>query len=99
MNQQLITFHELFDLVDDEGIYLCEDLHTSYMKEYGGSYKGETFIEYSKNLIDFLHAQYSETDRLVNNVYSEKIKFITYCDSMIFIEKKKKTTKSIYACV
>ena len=85
--------------MDDEGIYLCEDLHTSYMKEYGGSYKGETFIEYSKNLIDFLHAQYSETDRLVNNVYSEKIKFITYCDSMIFIEKKKKTTKSIYACV
>lgn len=99
MKQQITAFEELFDLVGDEGIYLCEDLHTSYMKEYGGEYQGKTFIEYSKNLIDFLHAQYSETDDLTRNKYSDEIKFITYCDSMIFIEKKKKTTKSICVCV
>jgi hypothetical protein len=32
MNQQIVAFEELFDLVDDYGIYLCEDCHTSYMK-------------------------------------------------------------------
>lgn len=95
MNQQIVTFEELFDLVDDNGIYLCEDLHTSYMELYGGEYKGNTFIEYSKNLIDYLHAQYSETEKLVRNKYSDNIKYITYCDSMIFIEKKEKTTRSI----
>lgn len=95
MNQQIISFEELFDLVSDSGMYLCEDLHTSYMKFYGGEYKGDTFIEYSKNLIDYLHAQYSETDKLIRNKYSDRIKYITYCDSMIFIEKKERTTRSI----
>lgn len=99
MSQQIVTFEELYDIVDDNGIYLCEDLHTSYMENYGGKYKGKTFIEYSKNLIDYLHAQYSETDELVNNKYSDTIKFITYCDSMIIIEKKERTTKSISVCV
>ncbi len=99
MKQQIISFEELFDLVDDDGIYLCEDLHTSYMEQYGGGYKKETFIEYSKNLIDFLHAQYSETDDLVRNKYSDRIKSVTYYDSMVFIEKKRKTTKSISVCV
>ena len=95
MNQQIVSFEELFDLVDENGIYLCEDLHTSYMERYGGEYQGDTFIEYSKNLIDYLHAQYSETNKLQRNQYSDSIKYITYCDSMIFIEKKKNTAKSI----
>lgn len=95
MNQQITTFEELFDLVSDDGIYLCEDLHTSYMEAYGGEYKGDTFIEYSKNLIDYLHAQYSESKEFLPNKYSEQIKAVTYYDSMIFIEKKKDTTKSI----
>lgn len=95
MNQQIVTFEELFDCVADDGIYLCEDLHTSYWSSYGGGYRGETFVEYSKNLIDYLHAQYSQTDELVKNVYSDTIKFITYCDSMIFIEKKPKTATSV----
>lgn len=99
MDQQIITFEELFDLVDEEGIYLCEDTHTSYMQSYGGKYCGNTFIEYTKNIIDYLHAQYSETDELVRNKYSDEIKYITYCDSMVFIEKKRKTTKSISVCV
>lgn len=65
------------------------------MKQFGGRYKGDTFIEYSKNLIDYLHAQYSETETLISNKYSEEIKSITYYDSMVFIEKNKKTTKSV----
>ena len=95
MDQQIITFEELFDLVSEDGIYLCEDLHTSYMEAYGGKYKGDTFIEYSKNLIDYLHAQYSESKELVPNKYSEQIKAVTYYDSMLFIEKRKATAKSI----
>ncbi|MCI8464438.1 MAG: class I SAM-dependent methyltransferase [Lachnospiraceae bacterium] len=99
MKQQIISFEELFDLVDENGIYLCEDLHTSYMESYGGGYRGDSFIEYSKNFIDFINAQYSETEELVRNQYSDQIKFISYCDSMVFIEKKPKTTKSISVCV
>lgn len=95
MNQQIVSFEELFDMVDENGIYLCEDCHTSYMEEYGGAYKGETFIEYTKDLIDKMHAQYSKSDKLEKNNYSQQIKSITYYDSMVFIEKKEATTKAI----
>ena len=99
MNQQIVSFEELFDLVADDGIYLCEDLHTSYMGYYGGGYKADTYIEYSKNLIDYLHFQYWEKENSEENAYADRIKFITYCDSMVFIEKKSRTTKSICVCV
>lgn len=95
MKQQIVTMEELFDLVDDDGIYLCEDLHTSYMKEYGGRYKGDSFIEYSKNLIDVLHLQYMEDGLMEWTTYAGKIKSISYYDSMIFIEKMKRATKSM----
>ena len=57
MKQQIATFEELFPHVASDGVYLCEDLHTSYWKEYGGGYREpETFIEYAKNFIDYMHA-------------------------------------------
>src|SRR2546425_5089317 len=52
MAQQISTFEELFKFVDANGIYLCEDVHTSYWREYGGGYKRKgSFVEYSKNFI------------------------------------------------
>lgn len=44
---------------------------------YGGKYKGtDTFIEYFKNLIDYIHAENSETNKLQMNHWSEEIKAI-----------------------
>lgn len=91
MQQQIITFEELFDMVSEGGVYLCEDLHTSYWNQYGGGYRKNSFIEYSKNWIDYIHAPYAETEDLKPNKYTETIKSITYYDSMVFIEKKKRT--------
>lgn len=49
MNQQIVSFKELYDHIKDDGLYVCEDLHTSYWKNYGGGYKKEkSFIEFSK---------------------------------------------------
>ena len=94
MEQQIVAFEELFDAVNEDGIYLCEDCHTSYMKEYGGAYKGETFVEYSKGLIDYLHAQYSETEELGRNKYSEQIKAITYYGGVYSLRKGKRQVKA-----
>ncbi len=88
--QQINTFEELFDTVTDDGIYLCEDVHTSYMKEFMDN-GTNTFIEYSKNLIDEMHHQYS--DKKYNEVVNQ-IKSINYYDSMVFFEKRKKVTYS-----
>src|SRR5690606_20965417 len=46
MNQQIVSFEELYGHIKEDGIYMCEDLHTSYWKEYGGGYKNpNSFIE------------------------------------------------------
>lgn len=36
MIEQIVTFEELYSHIKDDGIYLAEDLHTSYWTEFGG---------------------------------------------------------------
>ncbi|NET10324.1 MAG: hypothetical protein F6K16_37620 [Symploca sp. SIO2B6] len=73
MNQQIITFEEMFSHISDNGVYICEDLHTSYWQEFGGGYKNPaSYIEYSKNLIDYLNAWHSkEKDKFSVNDFSK----------------------------
>lgn len=92
MEQQIISFEELFPHVKDNGVYLCEDLHTSYWLDFGGGYKRKgTFIEYSKNLIDYLHAYHSEQKALTVNDFTKSVNSIHYYDSIIVIEKEKRS--------
>lgn len=88
MIQQIITYEEMFSHIKDNGVYLCEDLHTSYWKEYDGKYKDKnTFIEYSKNFIDYIHSWYSDD---IGEKYETKNIFgIHYYDSILVLEKRK----------
>lgn len=89
MRQQIVSFEELFPIVDKDGVYLCEDLHTSYWLEYGGGHKRKgTFIEYSKNFIDLLNAYHSKQRSLKVNYFTKSVNSIHYYDSIIVIEKK-----------
>jgi hypothetical protein len=92
MKQQIISYEELFDAIKADGVYLCEDLHTSYSSCYGGGYKRRsTFIEYSKNFIDYLNAYHSRQKRaLPVNSFTQSVDSIHYYDSVIVIEKKKR---------
>jgi len=92
MTQQIVTFEELFGHIKETGIYLCEDTHTSYQIMYGGGYKRRgTFIEYSKNLIDFLNAFYSEQSSLKVNNFTISVKAIHFYDSIVIIEKEQRS--------
>lgn len=92
MKQQIVTFEELFSHVKEDGIYLCEDLHTSYWNNYGGGYKKKnTFIEYSKNFIDYIHAWHSKEKALQVNDFTKSVYGLHYYDSILVIEKQKIT--------
>lgn len=60
MNQQIVTFREMFPHIKDGGLYMCEDCHTSYWDEPrwpgGGVEVPGTFIEFTKKLIDEINA-------------------------------------------
>lgn len=90
MEQQINTFEVLFDHIDSEGIYLCEDLHTSYRKKFGGGYrKRGSFIEYSKNFIDYLNAWHSkQPEKLGVSNFTKSTYALHYYDSVLVIEKQ-----------
>lgn len=91
MEQQIVTYKVMFDHIKDNGVYLCEDLHTSYWLKFGGGYKRRgTFIEYSKNFIDYLNAHHSEQKGLKVNSFTDSVDSIHYYDSILVLEKKKK---------
>jgi hypothetical protein len=89
MDQQIVTFEELFDHIKDDGIYLCEDLHTSYWIKFGGGHKrAGTFIEYSKNFIDLLNAHHSEQSALAVDDFTRKAFSVHFYDSVLVILKR-----------
>lgn len=95
MKQQITTYEQVIDHVADNGVYLCEDLHTSYWKNFGGGYmKNNTFIEYSKKFIDMLnyyHIKNPDNTLKENKKKYQKfrnnIKSVHYYDSIIVLEK------------
>lgn len=89
MRQQIVSFEELYEHIKDDGLYLCEDLHTSYWKNYGGGYKNpNSFIEYTKNFIDSVNAWHSKDDKLKVNQLTKSTYALHYYDSVLIMEKK-----------
>eukprot|EP00760_Papus_ankaliazontas_P027053 PhM_4_TR3124/c0_g1_i1/m.69640 len=61
MNQQIVSFTELWSALADGGIYIVEDLNTSYKTHYGGSRrphdtKDPTMVKFLQEKMDQLHA-------------------------------------------
>jgi hypothetical protein len=90
MRQQIATFEALFLHVHANGVYLCEDLHTSYWPDWGGGYRRRnTFIEYSKRLLDDIHAWHSVQPRKFRVTdYTRSIHGLHFYDSVLVIEKR-----------
>lgn len=90
MDQLRISFEELYDMVDENGVYLAEDLHTCYWPSYDGGYKRKgSFIEYCKNLIDQLNAWHSNQKALQVTEFTKTTHSIHFYDSIVVFEKRK----------
>lgn len=90
MLQQIATFEELYPRLRSDGVYLCEDTHTSYMPVFGGGYRQpQTFIESAKLLVDRLHAFHSpDCSQLAPDDFTRTTDSMHFYDSVLVIEKR-----------
>ncbi|HEV3239083.1 MAG TPA: class I SAM-dependent methyltransferase [Casimicrobiaceae bacterium] len=90
MVQQRTTMEELFPKIDAHGVYICEDLHTSYWREFGGGHLDpRSFVEFSKNYIDRLSAWHSQDLQALSvSEFTRTAHSMHYYDSMLVIEKR-----------
>jgi len=96
-----------YEKLNGGGLYLVEDLHTSYMKGFGGGLRKKgSSVEYFKNLIDSLNINYAKKRPLFPSKEFEElkelnkhIKRISFYDSICTIEKYNSVLKeSFSAC-
>jgi len=97
VSHQNLTFNHLFPYLNSGGVYLIEDLHTSYWKDWEGTSdlkcQSKTMIEESKKWIDILNLEH--INALINPMATDKdwlrlhseIGGLIFYNSMVFVEK------------
>jgi hypothetical protein len=90
MGQQIATFEEIFPRMSADGVYVAEDLHTSYWTEFGGGYRREgTFIEYAKALVDRLNAWHTQSpEQFAVDDFTRQAASMHFYTSMLVVERK-----------
>ena len=85
--QQIITTEALVDSIKDGGLIVIEDTHTSYMEKFGP--KKYSFIEYTKNMIDFINQRFS---RFKNSESEDRVWGIRIFESIVAFNINKKAS-------
>lgn len=85
---QRASFDVLYPLLADGGLYVVEDLHTSYWDEFEGGYDSPgSFISRIKTLIDDMHHWYHDRGQ-VEPAGRDSVAALHIHDSMVVIEKR-----------
>ena len=97
-NQQISSFNFLYEDLKPNGVYLVEDTHTSYVKEFQDREDNLTFTEYAKILSDELNDWYrvmnyksykKKVDQVDVSYWARNIYKISFYNSIIAIEKRR----------
>ncbi|MBV9995234.1 MAG: class I SAM-dependent methyltransferase [Caulobacteraceae bacterium] len=89
---QRVTFETLFPHIKADGLYVCEDLHTSYRTdgEFGGGLRRPgTFVEFLKEQIDELNAWFwREKVEEEPHALARVVHGIHFYPTLVVIEKR-----------
>lgn len=85
-SHQYASFRTLWPRLSYGGVYLIEDLHTAYWRDWDGGYRRPgTAIELVKELIDDMHAWHHESGE--HHALREELGEISISDSIVAIHK------------
>ncbi|WP_339051225.1 class I SAM-dependent methyltransferase [Rickettsiella endosymbiont of Xylota segnis] len=97
------TFKLFFSKLKPGGVFLIEDLHTSYWQSHGGSYLGaDSAIEFFKKFADLLNFYHIKEQHFQKNLSSDDryifqwLRSIYFYDSVVVIHKLPKARKTPY---
>jgi hypothetical protein len=94
-SHQRASFDVLFPLLSDGGLYVIEDLHTSYWPDYeGGLKRAGTGIEFLKDKIDLMHEHYVRPGANTPEQLAP-IASIQFFDSIAAIEKRRQLPRRV----
>jgi|TARA_B110000259_G_scaffold25957_1_gene26770 hypothetical protein len=85
--QQIITTECLLDAINDGGLLVIEDTHSSYMKNYGK--RKYSFIEYTKKKVDSINMRFKDISGLEPE---RRIWSIEFVESMVAFKINKKAS-------
>ena len=91
----IASFKFLFPYLNNGGIYVIEDLQTSYMPRYGGSRinlnKKNSSMTFLKSLTDSINYEHNDKPFFKKNLFDGKIKSINFHQNIVFIRKGEST--------
>jgi hypothetical protein len=87
---QIMSLEMGWNSLRSDGIYLCEDTHSSYQPFYSGGLKlAGTFIEHCKNVIDELHGFHScNPGEEKQSRFTSELNSLTFYDSVVVLQKR-----------
>lgn len=90
MDQQITSFRALWPALKDGGLYIVEDVHTSYWPGFGGGLRSSaSFVEFCKMLVDLMHSWYTEDDAAFPlHPLARELGSIQFHDSLVVIRKQ-----------
>ena len=87
----IFSFNYLFDHLKDGGLYVIEDLQTSYQPRYGGSRfklnKTNTSMNFVKSLADSINYETDDKPFFKKKKFDGKVKSISIHQNIAFIKK------------
>jgi hypothetical protein len=93
MSDVVATFRYLYPRTAPQGVYMVEDLHTSYWDDYGGGLRRDgTFIELCKTLVDELNADWTN-GALDPMAFTRSTLSMHFYDSMVIFERGRHLNK------
>lgn len=90
MQDQIKTFELIYPYMSSTGVYVCEDVFTSYWCEYGGKLKNPgTFIEYAKDLVDELHAYWVMDESFAPTPFTKMTQAVHFYSGAVVFQRQK----------